>query len=232
MTYISGMQTLESMSQAVWYNQWTLKKFSDQLQGEILEVGCGIGNFTKSLIKYGSVWAIDIKDDYIKETKRLLNDKVKIGFGDIATGNYFFGGKKFDCITCINVLEHIRNDRDAFKNLYKLLKPNGILILLVPAHEFLFGKIDSAIGHFRRYDKSSLKNELIRIGFNVIKYRRLNFLGAIGWYFAGKILKEKTVGVVKIRIFNLFAPLLLRLEDLLETPIGTSILIIAKKGVK
>ena len=57
----TGTQTLESMSQAVWYNQWTVKKFEEYLKGDILEVGCGIGNFTETLRKYGEVWAIDIE---------------------------------------------------------------------------------------------------------------------------------------------------------------------------
>ncbi|MDP2684909.1 MAG: class I SAM-dependent methyltransferase, partial [bacterium] len=56
----AGGETLESMSQAVWYNRWTLNKFKKYLNGDILEIGCGIGNFTKELAKYGKVWAIDI----------------------------------------------------------------------------------------------------------------------------------------------------------------------------
>lgn len=228
----SGMQTLESMSQAVWYNQWTLKKFSDHLQGEILEVGCGIGNFTKSLTEFGSVWAIDIKDEFIKETKKLVDDKAKVGFGDIEKEIYFFGEKKFDCVTCINVLEHIEDDKKALRNLYELLKPNGFLILFVPAHKFLYSEIDKAIRHYRRYEKDKLVSDIEIAGFNILKSKRVNFLGAIGWYLAGKILKEETVDNKKIKIFNLFAPFLLHLEDLLEPPIGTSILIIAKKGVK
>ena len=66
MTDTSGKQTLESMSQAVWYNQWTLNKFKDYLSGEILDVGCGIGNFTKTLSQFGKVYAIDINENYIK----------------------------------------------------------------------------------------------------------------------------------------------------------------------
>lgn len=219
--------TLESMSQAVWYNRWTLNKFKKYLSGEILEVGCGIGNFTKSLREYGSLYAIDIDENYINEVKKLVN--VKAGLGNIEIGRYFFGDKLFDSIVCINVLEHIKRDNQALKNLYKLLKNDGHLILLVPAHSFLFGKIDQSIGHIRRYEKEELVNQLEGLGFTLLNCRKLNFLGAIGWFFAGRILKEAVLDDNKIKLFNIMAPVVLPLEDLIEPPIGTSILIIVQK---
>lgn len=223
----NGTQTLESMSQAVWYNRWTLNKFKKYLKGDILEVGCGIGNFTKSLKEYGNVFSIDIDKSYIDEVKKLINGKA--GFGDIETGKYFFGDKLFDSIVCINVLEHIKRDNQALKNLYKLLKKEGCLILLVPAHTFLFGKIDESIGHIRRYAKEELVKQLEGFGFRVLNCRKVNFLGALGWFVAGKILGKSSVDEDRIKIFNLLAPFILPLEDLIEPPVGTSILIIAQK---
>lgn len=224
-----GKDTLESMSQAVWYNQWTLKKFKSFLNGEILEIGCGIGNFTKSLTKYGKVWAIDIDPQGIEKTREVVNGRVRIGFGDLETNKFFFGNRKFDTIVCLNVLEHIKDDLKALKNLNKLLRPGGFLILLVPLHQFLYGQIDRSIGHFRRYSKSELNEILKKVGFKIIKSKRLNFLGGIGWFITGKILKENQVKEEKIKIFNFFAPLFLKVENLIEPPIGTSLLTIAQK---
>ena len=228
MNDLNGQKTLESMSQAVWYNKWTLKKFESFLNGEILEIGCGIGNFTKSLTDYGQVWAIDIDNYNLTKTKRIIK-RDKVGFGDIEKGEFFFNKKKFDTIVCINVLEHIEDDIKAVKNLYQLLKPKGVLILLVPSHPTLYGQIDRSIGHFRRYSKNILNEILKKVGFKIIKSRRLNFLGSIGWFIAGKILKESKIKKDQVKIFNLFAPLVLKLEDLFEPPIGTSILTIAQR---
>lgn len=224
-----GVQTLESMSQAVWYNRWTLGKFKEYLKGEILEVGCGIGNFTKTLTDFGQVWAMDIEKDYVNGTKKAVARKAKVGFGDIERGKYFFGEKIFDCVICINVLEHVEKDLDALNNLYNLLKTNGFLILLVPAHNFLYSKIDKSIGHFRRYDKRHLNNLLIQTGFRIHKQRRINMLGAIGWWFSSKLLSKNTVEENQVKLFNLIAPIFLPLEDLLEPSFGTSILVIARK---
>ncbi|MBI3103831.1 class I SAM-dependent methyltransferase [Candidatus Daviesbacteria bacterium] len=227
----SSFQTLESMSQAVWYNQWTLKLFAKYLKGDILEVGCGIGNFTKSLLKYGKVWAVDINRIYISNIKKEQGDKVRVGFGDIAKGKYFFGKRNFDSIVCLNVLEHIEKDDTALKNLFDLLQNNGTLILLVPAHPFLYGEIDRSIGHFRRYSKKELLNIMESIGFNIIESWRINFLGAIGWFIAGRILNENKVENEKIKIFNLLAPFFLAIENIIEPPIGTSILVVAQKKI-
>lgn len=225
-----GMETLESMSQAVWYNEWTLDKFKKYLKGEILEIGCGIGNFTKPLASYGKVWAIDIKKKYIQKTKQRVNGKAKIGFGDIEKGQFFFNGKKFDNVICLNVLEHIKDDDRALSNLFRLLKSGGRLILLVPSHQFLYSEIDKSIGHFRRYEKLKLIKKLERLGFNVISARNINFIGALGWFIASKILRETVVGEGNIKMFNLIAPFVLPIEDLIEPPIGTSILTVAEKS--
>ena len=225
----NGLKTLESMSQAQWYNKWTLNKFKKFLNGEILEVGCGIGNFTRTLTSFGQVWAIDINNEYIEKIGERVDRGTQVGFGNIEKGEYFFQTRKFDTIVCLNVLEHIKDDVATVNNLHKLLKKNGKLILLVPAHRFLYGEIDRSIGHFRRYDKIALTKKFEKLGFKVAFSRRINFLGALGWFIAGKILQKETVGEENIKIFNLIAPLVLPLENLIEPPIGTSILIDAKK---
>lgn len=225
----SGQETLESMGRAVWYNNWTLDKFTDCLYGDILEVGCGIGNFTKDLIKYGKVWAVDINKEYLNVIKKEQGSKVQVGLGDIEKGKYFFGDQKFDSIVCLNVLEHIKDDEAALDNLFKLLKPGGKLVLLIPAHQFLYGAIDRAIDHYRRYDKSKICKRLKKIGFKIEIAKKLNFLGALGWFVAGKILKQTIVEKGNIKIFNLVAPIFLRMENFIEPPIGISILLIAQK---
>lgn len=222
-----GEKTLESMNQAIWYNKWTMAKFIPYINGEILEVGCGIGNFTKELTKYGKVWAIDINRKYLNQIKNIPD--VEAGLGDIEKGEYFFTKKQFDTIICLNVLEHIQNDNKAIENLNRLLKKDGVLILLIPTHSFLYGEIDKNIGHFRRYGKQEIVNKLKRVGFNVLKTRKLNILGAVGWYVAGKIFKRDIIENNNIKIFNLLAPLILPFEDIIEPPVGTSLLIVAKR---
>lgn len=229
MSNYTGTSTLESMSQAGFYNKWILNKFKKYLKGEILEVGCGIGNFTKTLSQYGKVTAIDIDDYLIKTANENVQSAIQTGYGDIEKGKYFFKDKQFDTIVCINVLEHIKDDTTSLRNIQKLLKKNGNLILLVPIYDFLYSEIDKAVHHYRRYNPKTLIKKIEETGFTIILSRKLNFLGAIGWLISGKILKNKQITENKIKIFNLIAPFFLKLEDLFEPLISTSVLIIAQK---
>lgn len=229
MNKYNGTSTLESMSQAGFYNKWTLNKFSKYLKGEILEVGCGIGNFTLTLSMYGKVTAIDMDQSLIEKFNKDNIPNIKAGYGDIETGKYFFPKKTFDTIVCINVLEHIENDIKALENMFSLLRVNGNLILLVPIHNFLYGEIDRSIGHFRRYDPNNLVKKMLSSGYILVSSKRLNFIGAIGWFIAGRILRDKNIEGNKIQLFNILAPIFLFIENLIEPIVGTSILIIAKK---
>lgn len=230
MTDRFGESTLESMNQADRYNQWTLNQFKEFLKGKILEVGCGIGNFTKSLLEYGEVYGIDIRKDYVEKTEKILSkSNVRIGLGDIEKGKYFFKNEKFDTVVCINVLEHIKQDDLVINNMYKILNKEGYLVLITPSHPFLYGEIDKSIGHYRRYTKKAIVAKLESSGFKILKFRSLNLIGSIGWFISGRILKNKIVDQSKIKLFNLLAPIFLRIEDLINSPFGTSFLIIAKK---
>ena len=71
-----------------------------------------------------------------------------------------FAAKGIDTIVCLNVLEHVEDDRGALRRLHAALAPGGRLLLLVPAHEWLYGAIDRAIDHHRRYERAGLEATL------------------------------------------------------------------------
>lgn len=217
------------MSQAVWYNKWSLKKFSQYLFGDILEVGCGFGNFTKTLAQFGKVWAIDNDPVCVKKTKLIATPSIKVQKGDIEQNRSIFGKRKFNTIVCLNVLEHILDDSKTLTHMYQKLKRHGNLILLVPIHPALYGEIDKSIHHYRRYRPGEILELLKAHHFHIITSNKLNFLGAIGWWFSGKVLRKTTVSRRQLSIFNFLAPLVLFFENIIEPPIGTSLLIVAKK---
>lgn len=221
--------TLENMNQAMFYNRWCMDKFKSYVHGNILEVGCGIGNFTEALTNHGKVWAMDIDNHCVAETKKRIGKNARVGFGNIESGKYFFPKRNFDSIICLNVLEHIDHDEKALAHMFTLLHPGGHLILLVPIHQFLYGTIDKSIHHFRRYDPQSLLLRLKGKNFSVVEHQTMNIMGAIGWWFAGKIFRSETVGNKQIKMFNFVSPFVLPLEDIVHPPFGTSILVVARK---
>lgn len=226
----TGTLTLESMNQASQYNKWILGKFKKYLKGDILEIGSGIGNFTKLLIPYGNVWASDISKEYVTKLKNEIPELQGTGIADIENAKYYFKNQKFDVIVCLNVVEHIKNDEAALLNIQRLLKPKGILVLIVPSGMKLYGSIDKSIGHFRRYSKKPLEKQLHKSGFKTLRVRLLNFVGGLGWFVAGKIFKHTHIKKGNVKVFNLISPLFLFIERFWEPPLGTSVFVIARKS--
>ncbi len=218
---IVGKKTLEVMSQAVFYNKWLFKQIGPWVKGDILEVGAGIGNFTELLKEKGRVTALDFNKDYIKILKKMLGGRA--GFGDIEKGKYFFKNGKFDAIICMNVLEHIKNDEKALKNMFNLLKKGGRLILLVPAHSFAYSGLDHDLGHFRRYNRNMVERKMKMAGFKIEKAFYLNVFGLLGWWFNGKVLRKRNILSGQLKIFDTIAQPILKIEEKMRPPFGLSV---------
>lgn len=218
---------LEIMGEAKWYNKYLIDEISPFLTGNILEIGYGTGNFSRLLTDYGKVTAIEINKDYLKN--ELAEGGITSGYGDIEKGKYFFKNSRFKTIICMNVLEHIKDDKKAIKNLCNLLAKDGRLILLVPAHQFLFSGFDKIIGHYRRYSKNNLSLKIKKSGLSVLSLKYFNWASALGWFIFIKILKRSSMPRNEVRIFNNIAKYILWTEKIVDPPFGLSIILVAQK---
>lgn len=226
-----GKSTLDIMGNAKWYNRYLLESFSPYLKGDILEVGFGTGNFSSLLSKYGHLTAIEVNRDYINGIKKEKN--ISFGYGDIEIGKYFFNkANKFQTIICLNVLEHIKNDIDTLKNINELLKSDGNLILLVPAHQMLFSKFDKLIGHFRRYSKSDLSEKFGKAGLTIESLKHFNWLGAVGWLIFMKLLGKRSLPGKSVSFFDKIARYAISFENIIEPPFGLSLVVVARRADK
>lgn len=140
-----------------WKVYWSsqIKKF---IGSRVLDVGAGIGATAKILCDQNIERWLSIEPDknLVKEIKRLreagaISGKVEILAADLTT---LEAAEKFDTILYIDVLEHIEDDRQELERAVNFLEPNGRIIMVGPAHNFLFTNFDSALGHFRRYDRA------------------------------------------------------------------------------
>ena len=147
-----------------------IKRYSKNKKLKILDYGCGSGTNIKALTKFGDVYCYE-KDkrtlDYLsseyKEDKKVTiikNLKRQI---------------KYDLIILADVLEHIKEDSNALKTLKKFLKPQGQILITVPAYNFLFSKKDEVLKHFRRYGYNEIKN-LISKNFKILRITFFNTL--------------------------------------------------------
>jgi SAM-dependent methyltransferase len=138
-----------------WYN--SINKY---ISGDVLEVGAGIGINTNLILQNCQ----DVKSIVsIEPDKSLANQIMRNLTGEtskVTVLNQYLEDlstdKKFDTIVYIDVIEHIEDDHSELNKAKLYLKEGGILIILVPAYNFLFSPFDEAVGHYRRYNKKML----------------------------------------------------------------------------
>lgn len=229
-------KTLETISESLHYNRWVYNNIQDYLNGNILDVGSGLGDIAQYFISAHDVQHI-ILSDKSGETISGLDRKFQyksnysimiLDISDIETIKHVFPFP-IDIVTCINVLEHIENDQKALENIYEILKPNGLLILIVPAVPYIYGTLDELVGHYRRYKKKGLNNKINQANFTVEKQYFMNFFGIATWFLAGKVFKHGEFKAKYCRILDKMVPLLEKVERICNLPIGQSIVTICGK---
>src|SRR5262249_9093742 len=128
-----------------------------------------------------------------------------------------------------NVLEHIEDDATTLSQIREILGPGGKLVLLVPAMPAIYGTLDRALHHFRRYGKDELDAKLRAAGFAANNTRFLNRPGVFGWYVTSRILNRRVLPKGQLRAFSWLMPLLRR-ETANPPAFGMSLLAIARKA--
>ncbi|MBD3361081.1 methyltransferase domain-containing protein [Candidatus Peregrinibacteria bacterium] len=197
--------------------------------GKILDVGAGSGHLIHILRNNNfDVTGIEPNKDQIKYANKLygIGDKII----NMKIENIENLREKFDVITLIDTLEHIKDDQKALKKLKKLLNKNGIILILVPAYQSLFCQRDKKIGHFRRYNKKALRKLIKQTGGKTIYSRYWNMLGVPIYFVTGKLLKmdinssvrNKPKGILKKILFKWFE----KIENKINLGFGLSIITI------
>lgn len=129
---------------------------------------------------------------------------------------------RFETILYIDVLEHIEDDGGEFRRAAGLLSPGGRLIVLAPAHQFLFSAFDAAIGHHRRYDRNSL---LARTGSTMPA--TVFYLDSVGFLasLANRVLLRQPLPTARqIRVWDrLMVPLSRRIDPILGFRFGKTV---------
>jgi len=135
--------------------------------------------------------------------------------------------ERLDTVVCLNVLEHIEDDRASLRAMHDLLQPGGRLALLVPSLRALYGTLDEALGHFRRYVPAELSEKLGAAGFRLRHLEYFNLAGVPGWWVAGRVLRRRLIPTGALRWYEALVPLF-RLERLLPWRIGQSLIAIGE----
>ena len=223
---------LEVLAKARNYYRWILRYFRPHLSGRVAEVGAGLGSFSEYLVSVGAVqslYAVEPADNLIASLNARFHNDPKV----IPVHAYFESQDQatgLDAVVVVNVIEHIEDDRAFLSAAFDRLKEGGRVLLFVPALPWLYGTLDRAFDHYRRYTQRSLRERLEFAGFHVATIRYMNMLGIVSWYLAGRVVKKRSVRPIDLMIYDrIFVPWISRIEQLIEPPIGQSLLVIAHK---
>jgi SAM-dependent methyltransferase len=196
----------------------------------VLEVGSGIGNMSQFLVDRDRVVLTDTDEFYREQLQSRFGEKPNVSITELILPavSEELAGDGFDTVVCLNVLEHIERDVDSLRAIRDVLIPGGLLVLLVPALPSIYGSLDSALGHYRRYTPDGLRSRYGEAGLGVRHIEYFNLPGIAGWWFTGRVLKRKMIPTGPLGLYDKLVPLF-RMERLLPLRVGQSIIAIGER---
>jgi SAM-dependent methyltransferase len=226
---------MDTRNEAVNYFAWQARLFRDIARGRVIDHGAGVGGLSIALLDAGCLDVIALEPDplLIEPLRKNISGRPHI---DIFTGtldDYLteFGPGTADCIVSSNVIEHIADDVACLRTMREALRPGGGVGIYVPARPELFGSLDRAVGHVRRYTRLELERNLRLAGFDVRYVRYRNVAGVLPWVVAGRVLQKKRLEGGGIRFFDrVIFPVCSWLEDIFPPFYGLNLAAIGIKA--
>ena len=225
-------KSLECLSSADNYYGWIQEMVEPYLGRNSCEVGAGSGTFTKRITERVD-HLIAIEPDlscYQQLTEQFSDDPngvETVHAGAEALEKISDGS--LDSVILVNVLEHLEDHKAIMKELTRVVKPGGHIILWVPASEFLYSPFDFAVGHFRRYSKSELRALAFDNKLEIVNIQHVNLLGAVAWAGVAKIGRQAPTKSELTTIWDTHViPRIRQMEQSFSVPFGQSLLSVTR----
>ncbi len=223
---------------ARWRVRRILKSMRENGHDLLWEVGSGDGKVANLLHAEG-VGVIGI-EPLISGAVITAQHGVRTYSGTLESLN--LPSNSISAVGVFDVIEHIKDPKSLLLEIFRVLKPNGTLLITVPAHQWLFSDFDASIGHYRRYSKRLLFKALENAGFRVFKAEFLFSSFVIPAIFLRKLpsllgrsrdsRQTRASADRQSKLIEIFTPIIiaiLRLEEVIKPPFGLSLFCMSKK---
>jgi SAM-dependent methyltransferase len=222
-------QELDLFAQAVNWKRYFAAQMRPFLGCRVLEVGAGLGATTRILCDgRQQSWTCLEPDAELAARLRDANPTAAQSATafDVVVGSLddIPARPSFDTILYVDVLEHIADDRAELANAARRLLPAGHLLVLSPAHPWLFSPFDEALGHFRRYRRSTLRSAAPP-ELRLVRLRYLDSVGMLASLANRLLLRASQPTAAQIRLWDgRLVPASRQLDRWLGYQVGKSIL--------
>jgi SAM-dependent methyltransferase len=222
---------LEIFEKAVRWKRYFARHIAPYIRGEVLEVGAGIGANNKIFapLKFTRWTCLEPDRSLLQQLRASLPDLKR--FEPVAGTLDDLPGRRFDAILYLDVLEHIEDDAAEMRRAAEHLNPGGCLIVLAPAHQWLYTPFDQAIGHFRRYTRKTLA----AAAPPSLRREKLIYLDSVGLAasLANRVLLRQSMPrVAQIRTWDrLMVPVSRVVDPLIGNRAGKSVLGVWRSNV-
>lgn len=156
----------------------------------ILDVGCGTGANLELLSEFGDAEGVDVSTQAIEFCRLRGLEHVQLGAAERLPNE----DASFDLVTALDVVEHLDDDVAGLKEMRRVLRPDGRLLLFVPAFMFLWGVQDDVSNHRRRYTRAELRGAVVAAGFEVERLTYANLM-----FFAPTLLGRAVMRITGLR---------------------------------
>lgn len=138
----------------------------------ILDAGCGSGRNMVDFARYGTVTGVEISDASLERARmRGVGEVVQCSITEMP-----FPDGHFDVAVCLDVVEHIEDEQGALRELHRVVRPGGSLMITVPAYQWLWSDHDVINHHQRRYTRKSLSAAAAAAGWKTARTTYFNTL--------------------------------------------------------
>jgi SAM-dependent methyltransferase len=199
----------------------------------ILDVGCGTGANLLMLSQYGDAEGVDLSEDALAFCRERGLEKVKLG----AAEKLPYDDGTFDLVTALDVVEHLDDDLAGLREMRRVLRPGGRVLLFVPTFMFLWGLQDDVSNHRRRYRLPELRRVLEQAGFEIERTTYANITFFLPILLARKLMrvtgiKAESENNINVSAFNGLLGGMLGAESVvlkyMNIPFGVSGLCVAR----
>lgn len=213
------------------------RRYIDPKPGaRMVDLGSGTGATTLWLQKYGPVKAVDgspLALSYCR--KRGLKDVTRSDMEKLKLPS-----SSFDAAFALDILEHIRDDRKAIREIFRILKPGGRLLVTAPAYQWLYSEHDEVCHHYRRYTLDEMARKMEEAGFRILRKSYcimfLLFPLVATLQFRSLFKRDRRIMTSVVPLPDWLNGLLIRVLDFenlllkfMNLPLGVSVILMAEK---